>query len=61
MRYLFFSISFIFLGLLGFGCTDKGLEDNAIYQEKILGDWDIEGGGTLFFDEEKKMNIIFSE
>jgi len=52
MRYLFFSISFIFLGLLGFGCTDKGLEDNAIYPEKILGDWDIEGGGTLFFDEE---------
>ena len=52
MRNLFFLMSFIFLGLFGFGCTDKGLADDAIYPETILGDWDIEGGGTFFFDEE---------
>lgn len=52
MRNLFFLMSFIFLGLFGFGCTDKGLADDAIYPDTIIGDWDIEGGGTLFFDEE---------
>ncbi len=52
MRNLFFLMPFIFVGLFGFGCTVKGLADDAIYPDTILGDWDIEGGGTLFFDEE---------
>jgi len=51
MRNLFFLMSFIFLGLFGFGCIDKGLADDVIYPDTILGNWDIEGGGTLFFDE----------
>ena len=52
MRNLFFLMPFIFVGLFGFGCTVKGLAEDAIYPDTILGDWDIEGGGTLFFDEE---------
>ncbi|MCH1433474.1 MAG: META domain-containing protein [Flavobacteriaceae bacterium] len=52
MRNLFFLMYFIFLELFIFGCTNEGLADDAIYPETILGDWDIEGGGTLFFDQE---------
>jgi heat shock protein HslJ len=51
MHNFSFFILVLFLGLFGFGCTEDDLSDEVIYPDTILGDWDIEGGGTLFFDE----------
>ena len=53
MHNFSFFILVLFLGLFGFGCTEDDLSDEVIYPDTILGDWDIEGGGTLFFDKKK--------
>lgn len=53
MRTLKFLNCIFFIGLLAFGCGKVNLPGDLIYPDNILGDWDIEGGGTLFFEAEK--------
>jgi heat shock protein HslJ len=51
MRYFSIPSLLFFLGIVCLGCTAKEPNDDLIFPETILGHWDIEGGGTLFFDE----------
>ena len=49
----FFLINFlVHISLIAIACEDDSTSDDLLYPETIMGHWDIEGGGTLFFEEE---------
>ena len=49
----FFLINFlVHISLIAIACVDDSTSDDLLYPETIMGHWDIEGGGTLFFEEE---------
>ncbi|MAD30490.1 MAG: hypothetical protein CMC00_05635 [Flavobacteriaceae bacterium] len=49
----FFLINFlVHISLIAVACEDDSTSDDLLYPETIIGHWDIEGGGTLFFEEE---------
>ena len=52
MRSLTFLNGIIFIGLLAFGCAKDTLPTEDVYPDTLMGHWDIEGGGTIFFEGE---------
>ena len=52
MRSLTFLNGIIFIGLLAFGCEKDSLPIEDLYPDTLMGHWDIEGGGTIFFEGE---------
>ena len=52
MRSLSFFNLILCIGLIVFGCTKETSLNDPNYPDTLLGHWDIEGGGSLFFEEE---------
>ena len=66
MRCFFIFYLSVFIGILNFGCKKENPSDDFLYPDTIMGHWDIEGGGTLFFEEENfslsaGCNTLFGE
>ncbi len=64
-RFFLFYLS-VFIGILTFGCKRDNPSDDFLYPDTIMGHWDIEGGGTLFFEKENfslsaGCNTLFGE
>lgn len=62
--FLFYLV--VFIGILTFGCKGDNPSDDFIYPDTIMGHWDIQGGGTLFFEKENfslsaGCNTLFGE
>ena len=66
MRCFFLFYLSVLIGILNFGCKKENPSDDFLYPDTIMGHWDIEGGGTLFFEEENfslsaGCNTLFGE
>ena len=66
MRCFFLFYLSVFIGILNFGCKRENPSDDFLYPDTIMGHWDIEGGGTLFFGKENfslsaGCNTLFGE
>ena len=66
MRCFFLFYLSVFIGILNFGCKRENPSDDFLYPDTIMGHWDIEGGGTLFFEKENfslsaGCNTLFGE
>ena len=66
MRRFFLFYLGLFIGILTSGCKRDNPSDDFLYPETIMGHWDIEGGGTLFFEKENfslsaGCNTLFGE
>ena len=66
MRCFFLFYLSVFIVILNFGCKKENPSDDFLYPDTIMGHWDIEGGGTLFFEKENfslsaGCNTLFGE
>jgi heat shock protein HslJ len=50
---IFFLNFVLLLGLSALGCAKEDLSKDLDYHNTIIGHWDIDGGGRLYFDEKK--------
>jgi len=52
VRHFFLFYLGAFISILTFGCKGDYPSDDFLYPDTIMGHWDIEGGGTVFFEKE---------